>query len=98
MVFKLTSNDGIAELVMNHPPVNAFDGKLLDELARLMNGIGADPKTQVVILRAEGKCFCAGIDIKALANDPGSISCVNRGAFSAGRDGVSVNISLSFRV
>lgn len=83
MVFKVSSSDGIAEVIMDHPPVNAFDGVMLDELAQVMNELGATAETQVVILRAEGKCFCAGIDIKALANDPGSISSVNRGAFNA---------------
>jgi len=83
MGFRVTRSEGIGELVLNHPPVNAFDGEMLAELARLMSELGDDPKTQVVILRAEGKCFCAGIDIKALAGDPGSISAVNRGAFNA---------------
>jgi 1,4-dihydroxy-2-naphthoyl-CoA synthase len=47
-------------------------------------GLGRDivvAVVKVVILRADGRGCCAGIDTKALAAEPGAISQVNRGAF-----------------
>jgi enoyl-CoA hydratase len=46
---------------------------------------GNDPTTRVVVLRAEGRGFCAGIDIKEVQALPGNdgIIGVNRGCFAA---------------
>jgi enoyl-CoA hydratase len=76
---------GIAEIVIDIPPVNALDSKAWFELADLVRGAGDDPVVRVVILRAEGKGFCAGVDIKALADDPdrAELVGVNRGCAAA---------------
>lgn len=76
---------GIAEVVIDIPPVNALDSKAWFELAGLIEGAGDDPGVRVVVLRAEGKGFCAGVDIKALANDPdrSELVGVNRGCAAA---------------
>src|SRR3546814_13528707 len=62
--FTTTITDGIAELVINRPPVNALDDAgwhaLTDEIERL----GSDPSARVIVLRPEGRGFCAGVDIK----------------------------------
>ena len=46
---------------------------------------GATPSTRVVLLRAEGRGFCAGVDIKELAADPthDALIGVNRGCAAA---------------
>src|SRR5207245_10776113 len=56
--------DGIAEVVMDNPPVNALTVAGWFELADIVRGLGDDPRVRVVILRAEGKGFNAGVDIK----------------------------------
>jgi enoyl-CoA hydratase len=58
--------DGIAEVVMCSPPVNALDVAGWHELARLLRALGDDPAVRVVILAAEGKGFNAGVDIKEM--------------------------------
>ena len=63
---------GITEVVMDHPPVNALDIATWYELADQLLAAGRDPQTRVVILRAEGRSFNAGVDIKevnALGDD-----------------------------
>ena len=74
---------GIAEVVLNHPPVNALDAAGWARLADTMAGLGRDPAARVVVLAAEGRGFCAGVDIKELARDPRRIVEVNRGCYDA---------------
>src|SRR5207253_2955172 len=44
---------------------------------------GADPANRVVIVRAEGRGFCAGVDIKELQADERQIVGANRGCHAA---------------
>src|SRR6266545_1264047 len=77
--------DGIAEVVMDNPPVNALTVAGWFELADTIRGLGDDPRVRVVILRAEGKGFNAGVDIKEMQRTEGFHALVgaNRGCFAA---------------
>jgi enoyl-CoA hydratase len=62
-----TRRDGpIALVTIDHPPVNALPVAGWFELADALRNAGEDPTTHVVVLRAEGRGFCAGVDIKEL--------------------------------
>jgi len=80
-----TDDRGIAEVVMNNPPVNALDVAGWFELAEVITSLGADETTRVVILRAEGRGFNAGVDIKEMQADEGFDALVgaNRGCYAA---------------
>lgn len=78
-----TTDNGIADVVVDVPPVNALPVAGWFELADLVRSAGADPEVRVVILRAEGRGFCAGVDIKELQADPQAIVGVNRGCYEA---------------
>ena len=75
----------IAEVVIDIPPVNALAVADWFELADAFVALGRDPNVSVVVLRAEGKGFCAGVDIKELADDPdrSALIGVNRGCYAA---------------
>lgn len=79
--FQTTISNGIAELVINRPPVNALNDAgwhgLADEIIRL----GTHPDARVIVLRAEGRGFCAGVDIKELDKHPEKIVSVNAGNY-----------------
>jgi enoyl-CoA hydratase len=79
--FKTTISEGIAELVIDRPPVNALNDAgwhaLADEIIRL----GSVPQARVILLRAEGRGFCAGVDIKELDAEPERIVSVNAGNY-----------------
>jgi enoyl-CoA hydratase len=79
--FDITIADGIAELIFNHPPVNAFDSLTWFAIANAIDELGRKDDVRVIIVAAEGKGFCAGVDIKELAADAGKIIDVNRGNF-----------------
>jgi enoyl-CoA hydratase len=73
--------DRIAEVVLDHPPVNAFDSGGWAALAATFRRLSADDSINVVLLSAAGRGFCAGVDIKELARDGKLITKVNRGCY-----------------
>ena len=77
--------DGIAEVVIDHPPVNALDSAGWHALAARLDALGRDPAVRVIVIRAEGKGFCAGVDIKELAAHPERIVSVNAGNYATFR-------------
>ncbi len=80
-----TVTHGIAEVVMNHPPVNALTVAGWFELAKRVRTLGENPDVRVVILRAEGRGFNAGVDIKEMQASSGYQALIgaNRGCFAA---------------
>ncbi len=72
---------GIAEVLLNKPPVNAFDSKEWAQLAELFDRLGRDESVRVVLVAAEGRGFCAGVDIKELAAESTVITKVNKGCY-----------------
>lgn len=63
----------VAHIVLNRPQkLNAIDGRMLDLLAEAIETIEAAPNVRVVILRAEGRAFCAGADLEHVSSRMGS--------------------------
>jgi enoyl-CoA hydratase len=70
---------------MNNPPVNALNVAGWFELARIIRELGENPEVRVVILRAEGRGFNAGVDIKEMQATEGfdALIAANKGCFEA---------------
>ena len=83
----ITTNisDGVAEVVMDNPPVNALTVAGWFELADVVTRAGRDPQVGALVLRAEGKGFNAGVDIKEMQNTEGFDALIgaNRGCYAA---------------
>lgn len=63
-----TGSDHVGTIILNRPEqMNTFTSALASELEKALMAMEADPKVRVVILKAEGKAFCAGIDVKEMA-------------------------------
>jgi enoyl-CoA hydratase len=61
--------DGIAVLTLNRPDsMNALSHELRGALAHELEALRSDEETEVVILTGAGRAFCAGLDLKELAN------------------------------
>jgi len=73
--------DRIAEIVIDHPPVNALDSTLWNELPAIITEAGRNEDVRCVLIRAEGRGFCGGVDIKEMAAHPERIVQLNRGNF-----------------
>jgi enoyl-CoA hydratase len=75
---------GTAEVVIDVPPVNALDVAAWFSLAKAVLAAGAIPSVRVVVVRAEGRGFCAGVDIKEIqAKGDEALIGVNRGCAAA---------------
>jgi 2-(1,2-epoxy-1,2-dihydrophenyl)acetyl-CoA isomerase len=63
-----TVKDGVAVLTMNRPArLNALSGPMLDAMLETLPRLAADPDVGVVVLTGAGRGFCAGGDVKAMA-------------------------------
>jgi enoyl-CoA hydratase len=80
-----TVTDGVAEVVMDNPPVNALPVAAWFELAETVRSLGDDSDVRAVVLAAEGKGFNAGVDIKEMQETEGFDALIgaNRGCFAA---------------
>jgi len=79
--FSVSINNGIAELIFNKPPVNAFNSQGWADIASEIEALGVHPDVRVIIIAAEGRGFCAGVDIKELQSDASLITKVNKGNY-----------------
>jgi len=60
--------DGVAVLTLNRPDrLNAMSPSMLDALLEALPRLAADPEVGVVVLMGAGRAFCAGGDVKAMA-------------------------------
>src|SRR5690349_11735535 len=77
--------DGIRVITMNAPPVNALTVQQWFDVASALDEASADLATKVVVLRAEGKGFNAGVDIKEMQNTTGFDALIgaNKGCYAA---------------
>jgi enoyl-CoA hydratase len=75
----------IAEVVLDAPPVNALNVQGWFELADTLTVLGRDRSVHVVVLRAAGRGFCAGVDIKEMQQAEGFDALIgaNRGCAAA---------------
>ncbi|WP_067469674.1 enoyl-CoA hydratase family protein [Actinomadura macra] len=80
-----TTLDGVAEIVVDAPPVNALTVTGWYELADAVFAAGRDPRVGAVVLRAEGRGFNAGVDLKEMQRTDGHTALVgaNRGCSAA---------------
>jgi enoyl-CoA hydratase len=85
MGIEVRAGDGVAEVVIDFPPVNALPVAGWFELAGAVSAAGADPAIRAVVLAASGRGFCAGVDIKEMQRAAGHDALVgaNRGCFAA---------------
>ena len=79
--FTVTIENGIAELIFNKPPVNAFTSQGWADIAAEIEALGQNEDVRVIIIAAEGRGFCAGVDIKELDADDSLIVKVNKGNY-----------------
>jgi len=78
-------DDGIRVVTMDAPPVNALTVQGWFDVAAALDEAGRDPDTHVVVLRAEGRGFSAGVDIKQMQDTAGFDALIgaNRGCYAA---------------
>jgi len=73
----------VAEVVLDCPPVNALEAATWNELAQRVRELGARAEVRCLLLRGEGRGFCAGADSHELQRRPQRLAQLNRGSFEA---------------
>lgn len=64
-----TLSEGVVEVRLNRPHArNALNGELMDAIARTFADISGDADTRAIVLCGEGGHFCAGADLRWMAN------------------------------
>lgn len=77
---KVDREDHLTWLTLNRPDsLNAMNGTLIREVREFFHGLPNDKQTRVVVLRGEGRAFCAGLDLK----EAGSRQAESTGSRSA---------------
>src|SRR6266568_3467830 len=54
---------GVANLTLNRPPLNILTLSIIEELIELLDFLAGHIDVKVVVLGANGKAFCAGVDV-----------------------------------
>ncbi|MEZ7979484.1 MAG: enoyl-CoA hydratase family protein [Myxococcota bacterium] len=83
MAIDIQIQDGVGELIINAPPVNALNNAGWREFADKMTALGQNPDVNCVVIRSEGRGFQAGVDVKELAENPDLIVELNRGCYDS---------------
>ncbi len=55
---------GVAKITLDHPPVNIMDIPTMREINAALETLRGDEETKVLVFAAQGKAFCAGVDVK----------------------------------
>ena len=80
-----SAGGGVTVVTVDYPPVNALPVQGWFDLADALLAAGRDMSTHVVVLRAEGRGFNAGVDIKEMQRTTGFDALIgaNRGCYAA---------------
>lgn len=66
---KIAVEDRVAVLVIDHPPVNAFNRATLADLDAAMDELMANDQVKVIVITGAGElAFVAGLDLKEIAD------------------------------
>ena len=63
--------DGVAEILLDRPPVNAISIEFVDGVLDAFRRAGADPEVRAVVLASAHKVFCAGLDLDIVRGKTG---------------------------
>ena len=77
---KFKKTDGIARITLNRPKFNMMNIEMMDELNGLLEGLLTDDGLKCVVIDAEGKHFCTGVEVAdhKPENVDGMIATFNR--------------------
>ena len=71
MLVKHSVANGIHTIELARPEArNALSRELIAALGAAVDAVAKDASARVLILGGEGRSFCAGMDLKAVADDP----------------------------
>ena len=60
---RIETTEAITTITLDRPPLNILTITMLRELDAALEMVSVDKRVKAVVLRAEGKAFCAGVDV-----------------------------------
>lgn len=60
---RVETADGLATITLNRPPLNVLNIPMMVEFNTVLEGLVADESLAAIVIRAEGKVFCVGVDV-----------------------------------
>jgi len=64
-----TKEEGIATITLNRPDArNSYSPEMLEGIYQAMEDAARDDEVRVLVLTGTGQAFCAGADVKAIAD------------------------------
>lgn len=82
--------DGVAEVALNRPKVNAMNQAMLREMADVFRRLADDGSVSGVLVRGEGGCLSAGLDLRELVS-------LDRGGLASFLDDCDAAFGAAFR-
>jgi len=83
-------SDGVATLTLNRPDcLNALSTPIMEGLLEALPRLAGDPGVGVIVLTGAGRGFCAGGDVKRMAEEPDARSAPDAVARLRGRMEIS---------
>lgn len=66
---KYYQNEDVMEVMLNRPDIhNAFNETMIEEIRQFFESVDEMTSVRVVVIRGEGKSFCAGADLNWMRN------------------------------
>ena len=66
-ILDIQQDGGVLRLTMNRPErLNTMNEPLIAALLNYFTALAARPEVRVVVLRGEGRAFCAGLDLSSM--------------------------------
>jgi len=63
---RLERDGGLATIVLDSPPLNLFDQRMIDDLRAAVDAVAAEPP-RALLVRAEGRAVSGGVDVHVFA-------------------------------
>jgi len=80
---RLEIGDGKATLTLARPPVNILDIATMSEIAGALDQAAAEKDLRLLVVEAEGRAFCAGVDVGEHMGDQAKVMIETFNAFIA---------------
>ncbi len=63
----IEQKNGVLNVMLNRPKVNAFDQRMVDELLEVIRYAGREEGVRCIVLTGAGRFFCTGHDVRVIA-------------------------------
>jgi enoyl-CoA hydratase len=74
-VIEVTHQGGVALVTLNRPEANnALNRELSEAIIETFSSLAGDDSVRAIVLTGAGRAFCAGVDLKALTEEPQLLS------------------------